>query len=151
MKKGIKFIMGIGLEDALKIEDLGEAKEYLKDFADIFHDSINPLESAFINIFDKISGIRYKSRIELDNSKYKVWLDAYYELRQEKQEKKIKKSMTTESRLIKQATDDLLDVIINNKSSNLDDYVIMDKAYFLKDLINLIKKGDSQCSDSAMK
>ena len=151
MKKGIKFIMGIGLEDALKIEDLGEAKEYLKDFADIFNDSINPLESAFINIFDKISGIRYKSRIELDNSKYKVWLDAYYELRQEKQEKKIKKSMTTESRLIKQATDDLLDVIINNKSSNLDDYVIMDKAYFLKDLINLIKKGDSQCSDSVMK
>ena len=143
--------MGIGLEDALKIEDLGEAKEYLKDFADIFNDSINPLESAFINIFDKISGIRYKSRIKLDDSKYKVWLDAYYELRQEKQEKKIKKSMTTESRLIKQATDDLLDVIINNKSSNLDDYVIMDKAYFLKDLINLIKKGDSQCSDSVMK
>ena len=59
--------------------------------------------------------------------------------------------MTTESRLITQATDDLLDVIINNKSSNLDDYVIMDKAYFLKDLINLIKKGDSQCSDSVMK
>ena len=151
MKNGIKFIAHQGLEDALKIEDLGEAKEYLKDFADIFNDSINPLESAFINIFDKISGIRYKSRIKLDDSKYKVWLDAYYELRQEKQEKKIKNSTITESRLIKQATDDLLDVIINNKSSNLDDYVIMDKAYFLKDLINLIKKGDSQCSDSVMK
>ena len=151
MKKGIKFIMGIGLEDALKIEDLGEAKEYLKDFADIFNDSINPLESAFINIFDKISGIRYKSRIELDDSKYKVWLDAYCKIRQEEQKEEIKNSMSMESRLIKQATDDLLDVIINNKSSNLDDYVIMDKAYFLKDLINLIKKGDSQCSDSAMK
>ena len=140
MKNGIKFIAHQGLENALKIEDLGEAKEYLKDFADIFNDSINPLESAFINIFDKI---RFKSIIELDNSKYKVWLDAYCKIRQEEQKEEIKNSMTTESRLIKQATDDLLDVIINNKSSNLDDYVIMDKAYFLKDLINLIKKEDS--------
>ena len=145
MKNGIKFIIGKGLEDALQIQDLDEAKEYLKDFANILNYSINSLESAFINIFDKI---RFKSIIELDNSKYKIWLDAYYEIRQEKE---IKNPMTMESRLIKQATDDLLDVIINNKSSNLDDYVIMDKAYFLKDLINLIKKGDSQCSDSAMK
>ena len=148
MKNGIKFIMGKGLKDALQIQDLDEAKEYLKDFANILNGSSNPIQSAFINILDEIRG---KCIVELDNSKYKVWLDAYYELRQEKQEKKIKKSMTTESRLIKQATDDLLDVIINNKSSNLDDYVIMDKAYFLKDLINLIKKGDSQCSDSVMK
>ena len=30
MKNGIKFIAHQGLENALKIEDLGEAKEYLK-------------------------------------------------------------------------------------------------------------------------
>ena len=153
MKKGIKFIAGQGLEDALKIEDLGEAKEYLKDFADIFNDSINPLESAFINIFDKISGIRYKSRIELDNSKYKVWLDAYCKIRQEEQKEEIKNSMTTESRLIKQATDDLLDLILKNDLESLEsnEREIMNKAYFLKELINLIKKETTQCSDSAMK
>ena len=151
MKKGIKFIAGQGLGDALKIEDLCEAKEYLKDFADIFNDSINPLESAFINIFDKISGIRYKSRIELDNSKYKVWLDAYYELRQEKQEKKIKKSMTTESRLIKQAKDDLLDLILKNDLESLEynKREIMNKAYFLKELTNLFKKAKIEGGSNA--
>ena len=149
MKNGIKFIAHQGLEDALKIEDLGEAKEYLKDFADIFNDSINPLESAFINIFDKIKG----KVVELDNSKYKVWLDAYYELRQEKQEKKIKNSTITESRLIKQATDDLLDLILKNDLESLEsnESEIMNKAYFLKELTNLIKKEATQCSDSAMK
>ena len=140
MKKGIKFIMGEGIEDVLQIQDLDEAKEYLKDVSMVFCylKYIYSLESALITIFNKISAGQ-----DQRGSKYKIWLDAYYELRQEKQEKKIKNSTITESRLIKQATDDLLDVIINNKSSNLDDYVIMDKAYFLKDLINLIKKEDS--------
>ena len=140
MKNGIKFIAGQGLGDALKIEDLCEAKEYLKDFADALNNSyINPLETAFISILDKIKG----KVVELDDSKYKVWLDAYCKIRQEEQKEEIKNSMSTESRLIKQATDDLLDVIVNNKSFLLNDDVIMDKAYFLKDLINLIKKEDS--------
>jgi hypothetical protein len=136
MKNGIKFIIGKGLEDALQIQDLDEAKEYLKDFANILNYSINSLESAFINIFDKI---RFKSIIELDNSKYKIWLDAYYEIRQEKE---IKNPMTMESRLIKRATDDLLDFILKNDLESLEfnQREIMNKAYFLKELTNLIKK-----------
>ena len=150
MKNGIKFIAGQGLGDALKIEDLCEAKEYLKDFADALNNSyINPLETAFINIFDKIKG----KVVELDNSKYKVWLDAYCKIRQEEQKEEIKNSMTTESRLIKQATDDLLDLILKNDLESLEsnEREIMNKAYFLKELINLIKKETTQCSDSAMK
>ena len=133
-----------------KIEDLCEAKEYLKDFADALNNSyINPLETAFINIFDKIKG----KVVELDNSKYKVWLDAYCKIRQEEQKEEIKNSMTTESRLIKQATDDLLDLILKNDLESLEsnEREIMNKAYFLKELINLIKKETTQCSDSAMK
>ena len=147
MKNGIKFIAGQGLGDALKIEDLCEAKEYLKDFADALNNSyINPLETAFINIFDKIKG----EVVGLDNSKYKVWLDAYCKIRQEEQKEEIKNSTITESRLIKQTRDDLLDLILNNDLES-NEREIMNKAYFLKELINLIKKEATQCSDSVMK
>ena len=147
MKNRIKFIAGQGLGDALKIEDLCEAKEYLKDFADALNNSyINPLETAFINILDKIKG----EVVGLDNSKYKVWLDAYCKIRQEEQKEEIKNSTITESRLIKQTRDDLLDLILNNDLES-NEREIMNKAYFLKELINLIKKEATQCSDSVMK
>ena len=71
MKNRIKFIAGQGLGDALKIEDLCEAKEYLKDFADTLtlnHHYDNPFETAFMNILDKIKG----KVVELDDSEYKV-------------------------------------------------------------------------------
>ena len=139
MKKGIKFIMGEGIEDVLQIQDLDEAKEYLKDFANILNGSSNPIQSAFINILDEIRG---KCIVELDSNKYKVWLDAYCKIRQEEQKEEIKNSMTTESRLIKQATDDLLDFILKNDLESLEfnQREIMNKAYFLKELTNLIKK-----------
>ena len=138
MKNRIKFIAGQGLGDALKIEDLCEAKEYLKDFADTLtlnHHYDNPFETAFMNILDKIKG----EVVGLDNSKYKVWLDAYCKIRQEEQKEEIKNSTITESRLIKQTRDDLLDLILNNDLES-NEREIMNKAYFLKELINLIKK-----------
>ncbi len=149
MKNRIKFIAGQGLGDALKIEDLCEAKEYLKDFADTLtlnHHYDNPFETAFMNILDKIKG----EVVGLDNSKYKVWLDAYCKIRQEEQKEEIKNSTITESRLIKQTRDDLLDLILNNDLES-NEREIMNKAYFLKELINLIKKEATQCSDSVMK
>ncbi len=147
MKNGIKFIMGKGLKDALQIQDLDEAKEYLKDFANILNGSSNPIQSAFINILDEIRG---KCIVELDSNKYKVWLDAYCKIRQEEQKEEIKNSTITESRLIKQTRDDLLDLILNNDLES-NEREIMNKAYFLKELINLIKKEATQCSDSVMK
>ena len=59
--------------------------------------------------------------------------------------------MKKNQKLLDIAINDLADLILNEEEDTLDEDTIINKAYFIKDLNDLIKKEDSKCSDSATK